>query len=425
MELGLKKMVLRASLALFGLALCVSDGLAEETPAPSTTAQVEFPEGTATPSEKCGRCHREIYQEYTQGTGSDIRWSDMKLVPGKDKTLRPPEGFPRSGTAHYLAGVDPWPIAAADHEEKGQPCNVCHYTTPLAFPKADAEKIDKPKAREARHEAGVTCATCHLTPEGKIRGPYAVNDAPHGTVQDESMRTSEACAFCHSAGGRVVGKQTQTYLEWREDYSKPGLGKQQCQDCHMPRTVRKLVESGGNPERVVGRHLWTGGHSYQRLQGALNLAVAQSEQGAGNFTFALTNIGAGHSVPTGSNRRAVYLTATVVDRTDRVIASKEWMFAPSMLDRPDDKRFVEEDLKGNDPVATSQADAQGPHEAIIRAGERRVLSWAPQLPVGEYRVKAVLVYDLNRYNDRSFTDDQTEIGRMSIPVTVAKKAAQN
>jgi len=33
-------------------------------------------------------------------------------------------------------------------------------------------------------------------------------------------------------------------------------------------------------------------------------------------------------------------------------------------------------------------------------------------------VQAALIYDLNRNNDHGFTDDQTDVGRASLPVTV-------
>jgi hypothetical protein len=94
------------------------------------------------------------------------------------------------------------------------------------------------------------------------------------------------------------------------------------------------------------------------------------------------------------------------------------MFAPNFADRPDDKAFVEADKNGPEPVAATQADAQGTHEAPVRAGEDRVLTWATQLRPGTYTVEAKLIYDLNRYNDRGFTDDQTEMGRASVSVTV-------
>jgi Cytochrome c3 len=156
----------------------------------------------------------------------------VKLLSLKDKTLAFPKGNLPSPTAHSVAGTDPWPLEAMQVEENGkQKCNVCHYPQAMEYPDMAATKIAPPKPRVAHQERGITCASCHLTPDGKIRGPYAV-DAPHATIKDDRTTTSIACAYCHSAGERIIGKQTQTFLEWREDFSKPGLGTQQCQDCH-------------------------------------------------------------------------------------------------------------------------------------------------------------------------------------------------
>ena len=66
--------------------------------------------------------------------------------------------------------------------------------------------------------------------------------------------------------------------------------------------------------------------------------------------------------------------------------------------------------------------AQGPHEAPIRAGEERVLTWEPMVNANNYTVQAVLVYDLNRYNDKTFVADQTEIYRTSLLIKAQRKA---
>jgi len=240
-------------------------------------------------------------------------------------------------------------------------------------------------------------------------------------VKDESIKTSVACAFCHSEGERVVGKQTQTFLEWREDFYQAGLGTEQCQDCHMPRTTRKLAENFDVPERVSGRHLWTGGHSFQRISSALTLAIVQTEEWKRPLEFHVTNVGAGHSVPTGSNRRAVYLTAEIVDSKGQVVATKDWMFAPWYGDRPDDRAFLEADKIHEHVFAATQADMQGPHETIIRAGEQRVLGWTPEITEGRYTVRARLIYDLNRYNDREFKEDQREIAYGELELVVASR----
>ncbi|UFS71940.1 NapC/NirT family cytochrome c [Geomonas sp. RF6] len=379
-----------------------------------------FPQGSATPSESCGKCHRAIYREFAFGFGSDILFKPTTM-PGKEgDKLSLPANVSGTATAHAIAGVDPYPVHSREAEEGGKSCNVCHYPESFAIPDMEAPELSKPKARPKDKEAGgLTCASCHLTPEGKIRGAHVVK-APHDTVADPAIHTSAMCAYCHAMGKRVVGKQTQTFLEWREDFYKPTLGLQQCQDCHMPRTMRKIAEEYDNPERAVARHLWTGGRSQQRLASALGLVVTQPLEGKPNLAFHVINIGAGHSVPTGSNRRAVYLKVEVTDRKGKLVAGNDWMFAPWYGARPDDKKFLEEDKKRPDAVAAMQADAQGPHESTIRAGEERTLPWTPKLKPGEYTVKACLIYDLNRYNARTFTDDQTEMNSTTLTVRVRR-----
>lgn len=186
----------------------------------------------------------------------------------------------------------------------------------------------------------------------------------------------------------------------------------------MPRTLRKIAEDFDVPVRAVARHLWTGGHSPQRIESALSLVAVQPKKDQADFELHVINIGAGHSVPTGSNRRGIYLIAEVKDGNGKTIANREWMFAPWYGDRPDDKAFLEEDKKRPDAASAVQADSQGPHETTIRAGEDRTLKWAPELKKGTYTVEAKLVYDLNRYNERTFLEDQTEIGHASLSVGV-------
>jgi hypothetical protein len=281
-------------------------------------------------------------------------------------------------------------------------------------------EVFKPKPRpQGEEKGGLTCASCHLTPDGKIRGPYNLS-APHEMTADVTMKTSLMCAYCHSLGKRVVGKQTQTFLEWRDDFFTLGLGNQNCPDCHMPRTTRKLAEDADAPPRISARHLWTGGRSLQRLQNALSQVIVQPQRGASQFEFHVINIGAGHSVPTGSNRRAVYLEVAATTDAGKVVAQREWMFAPWYGDRPDDKAFLEQDKGRPDATAAMQADAQGPHETIIRAGEERVLGWSPELLPGNYTITARLVYDLNRYNERTLAGDQVVFGTASLAVQVKR-----
>ena len=385
--------------------------------APAVTPSKDFPQGTATPAAACGACHQAIYREYAKGFGSDMRYPGVTLRKLGDQVLEMPAGTSVAASAHAVAGTDPWPIHAREAEEEGKKCNVCHFPQPFEIPERAAVEVSKPASRPEAQGEGITCAACHLTPEGKIRGPHGVH-APHETVADPRISTSEMCAYCHALGKRVPGKQTQTYLEWRDDFAAQGLGRQQCQDCHMPRTLRKTAEDSDVPVRPVARHLWTGGHSGQRLGSALSLVLLQPQPGRASVELHLINVGAGHSVPTGSNRRGIYLQTRVLDRKGKVVASREWVFAPWYGPRPDDRAFLKEDEKRPDRIAATQADEQGPHEAPIRAGEERVLTWEPGVGDGSYTVEASLVYDLNRYNDRSFKGDQREISRFTLPLPV-------
>lgn len=378
----------------------------------------DFPEGTATPSAECGECHQAIYREYAFGFGSDIMYKPLAFKDPKQELLSLPGRVLTAGSAHSFSGTDPWPMHSRDIEMGGKSCNVCHYPEPFDLPDLEKVEIERPKGRPQGKEAvGITCASCHLTPDGKIRGPYGA-DAPHETVKDPKIQTAAMCAYCHSAGKRVVSKQTQTFLEWRDDFHKPGLGSQQCQDCHMPRTLRKSAEGDDVPVRAVARHLWTGGHSPQRISGALSLVIVSEKESTSALSFHIVNIGAGHSVPTGSNRRGMYLNADVVDGKGKVVAKQDWLFAPWYGDRPDDKAFLEEDKKRPDAISAGMADAQGPHETIVRAGEERILAWDPKLKKGEYEVRASLVYDLNRYNDPNFKGDQTTIFHKTLPFKI-------
>ncbi len=392
-------------------------GAPAATPPPAITASKDFPQGTATPAAECGACHQAIYREYAEGFGSGMKYPGVKLRTGTDRTLEMPAGTSVAASAHSVAGTDPWPIHAREAEEEGKKCNVCHFPQPFAIPERTALEITKPQPREEAQGEGITCAACHLTPEGSIRGPHKV-DAPHATVADERMSSSEMCAYCHAMGKRIPGKQTQTYLEWRDDFAGPGLGRQQCQDCHMPRTQRKTAEDSNVPVRAVARHLWTGGHSGQRLGSALSLVMLQPQNDRADVELHVINAGAGHSVPTGSNRRAIYLQTRVVDRKGKVVATRDWMFAPWYGPRPDDRSFLKEDEKRPDRISATQADEQGPHEAPIRAGEERVLTWQTGVRDGTYTLEASLVYDLNRYNARSFKEDQREISKFTLSLPV-------
>jgi len=382
----------------------------------STVAAAEaitFPKGVATPPETCGECHQAIYREYVLGVGSDNHVPYAANRPEQAGKLSLPANTSSTATAH--ANSD---FHITESGSWGDPfCVSCHFPEPFAI--SDMDKATKFRAKAATGGKTMTCASCHLTPDGKIRGVGTTSIAPHEVVSDPALQTSAMCAHCHTddhTDRRVVGKWLQTFNEWQEDFAKPGLGKQQCQDCHMPRTIRKVAEGFDSKPRAVARHLWTGANSRQRHLGSLTLSIIQPVAGKSDLAFNVTNIGAGHSVPTTAEPRAVFLLAEIADKKGFNKARKVWMFALNHSDRPDDKAFLEEDKKlpVGEAAAQARADAQGPHEAAIRAGEERVLPWEPALEPGEYIVTAKLYYTIDRFNNNPVNDSNAEIGRATL-----------
>src|SRR5437899_2171856 len=135
---------------------------ASETPAPG-----DFPLGTATPSEVCGACHQAIYREYAYGFGADLKYAGMVYASRQEKRLTLPARVPSGTTAHSAAGLDPFPVHAREVEEEGRSCNVCHYPQAFEIPSLESPEISKPTPRPKEQEAsGLTCASCHLTPDG-------------------------------------------------------------------------------------------------------------------------------------------------------------------------------------------------------------------------------------------------------------------
>lgn len=410
--------VFRSIRAVLAVCLLSFPVLSEAAPEKEGKAGQEqkmlFPLGADTPSEVCGTCHTAIYREYAFGFGSD---QSHKTISQDAKALPLPDKFSSKATSHAVTGIA-LSASPRQHELEGVACNACHFPESFSIPRTlDIVETDKPKARPAGSEqAGLTCVGCHLTPDGKIRGPHNIS-APHENRPDASIKTSLMCAYCHSLGKRTPGRQTQTFLEWRDDFFLKGLGRQNCQDCHMPHTVRRLTTDTTLPERVSSRHLWTGGRSLQRLLNALSQVIVQPVKEKSAFDFHVINIGAGHSVPTGSHRRAVYLQVQAISPNGKIAAAREWMFAPWYGISRDDRTWLNEYRKLPGAASALPADIMD-HETIIRAGEERVLSWSPALTAGSYTITSRLIYDLNRYNDRNFKGDQNRISETSLEVSI-------
>ncbi len=221
-------------------------------------------------SAECNKCHTTIHEEWSKNS-------------------------------HAKAYVnDPFKRATKDYQE--QACLPCHAAQEMAEAKAL-------KLRPVHQEEGINCTTCHLK-NNMIYGPYKLV-AKHPSEQDESMINAKFCAGCHLS----------TYQEWQASGSQ-----KQCQECHMPRMERKLVQvfpiSSLVPKRMVGQHL----QIYEEL--LKNAASITGEIGAGSIKISLTNKAADHNMPTGQyGDYRIVLTTAVSDPGGKAVFSKQEVFA--------------------------------------------------------------------------------------------------
>ncbi len=267
----------------------------------------ELPEGLESlRAESCGRCHREIYEEW-------------------------------KSSIHAYAYEDPFFQAYWKKDDNIWVCLNCH--TPLEnqqptlvtdIPRGRVERaVQEPNPRydAAFHREAVTCASCHVR-DGVILGPYDDSAAPHPTRFDPSFRTAQICYRCHN----VISGPAQfynvgpcgTYAEYEGRYF---MQEQRliCQSCHMPEVYRPVAEGG--PLRRGRRHLWRGGHDPDMIKRAVAVLVDAEPRNPKpgdqvRFTLTLVNAGAGHKIPTGDPDRFFTIEFSVANHHGEVLAEQ-------------------------------------------------------------------------------------------------------
>ncbi len=265
---------------------------------------------------------------------------------------------------HARAWVDRYFQVDFRFDGSQQICKNCH--TPLdrqqedlVLGHRDAEKWDpilkpNPAFDKALQSEGVTCAGCHLR-NGKILGPYGSKDAPHPV--EKVADTNTICLRCHV----VSGKRWDTFYRFPPcgtvaeiRASRPGSGGTKpgarggsgevtasgprdlgCVGCHMPLMRRPLVEDG--PVRETRRHLWRGGHDPEMVRKALSIRLEEvppPNKTKRLFKLMITNVGAGHYVPTGTPDRHLKVTLRLLDAEGQELAKEEYTIKRTIMWRP-------------------------------------------------------------------------------------------
>jgi hypothetical protein len=224
-------------------------------------------------SERCGDCHRDIYEE----------WKDSPHAHSFNN-----DAFKEETNEYQFAF-----------------CLGCHSPETIFTDK-------KIEPRSVNQPEGVNCNSCHLN-DCKLSGPTPARGPHPISEKNPFFRTSEMCGKCH------VG----TFKTWQA--SGIAEGKKTCQDCHMPPITRKLIQDDPwqkiYPKREGKQHLFSFQTLLDKDETSLKLSFVKVLHSEGKIegVLELENTGIPHSVPTGDyGYREVVVTIKLMDEAGQI-----------------------------------------------------------------------------------------------------------
>lgn len=230
---------------------------ATSSPPPAAASRAPFRAAS-----ECKACHEEVYAEWK-------------------------ESF------HGQAWTDPM-VQALSNGFRMSECIDCHAPMPIH----ETGIAGRVAPRQNARADGVDCLTCHLLPDGVSVAALRTIDTSGrpGACRPSAvpeMATPAACAGCHN--------QHQTVDELAAS-GRP----ETCSDCHMPEVARGAEADG----RKGRSHRWPGAHSVEMHRKAVDLALAIEGK---EVVARVTNVGAGHHVPTDARHRSYNLFLSAWD----------------------------------------------------------------------------------------------------------------
>ncbi len=338
---------------------------------------VEYEEGVSryhniewTNSTTCKACHPKIFKQWANSNHRHLADSNPYYM-----VLENLAGMDRGEKFRTWCMGCHNPSAVSMKQEKTTHFMRDNIMPDPLFVEDSQNLVDEYKAHPNRLEQGVSCIACHritdASPKGNSsytlklqeRKKYLYEDAHSDTKvwinqklinanpkthKEEYMKPlykkSEYCASCHNEFLPHTGKMVvSTYNQWRDSkYNNPKNPKEHkdCIDCHMNyledgKYVGQsgLSTLGGKVKKSIKTHYFTGAnhflvglkskeHESQSLQLLKSSAKLDSAIKENKLLVGVTNVGAGHKLPTGaSDFREMWLDITVRDRDGKVIFS--------------------------------------------------------------------------------------------------------
>lgn len=242
-------------------------------------------------AEVCGECHRDIYNSWRKSLHA-VSYNNPIFM-----------------TAYREAYL----------ETKGEAktyCLKCHAPTTLGNEDYDVTlSITK---------EGVTCDFCHTVESvdlGNDKAPFVLDigggkrasmkqaiSPEHKASYVDWFNKAKMCAGCHEMTNPNGVNTISTYSEWKSSrYGKEG---KDCQECHMPEVEGKIVDPGVKVTNSDKFHNHSLSHNLRQMQGAVDVAIKTAKPVAGGrylVDVIITNVKAGHNIPTGSPSRMLTL----------------------------------------------------------------------------------------------------------------------
>ncbi len=263
----------------------------------------------------CGTCHSWHYDEWVgsrharMADNGQVHWERDRMLANDPEAPDDCRGCHQPAHAVSEPKGRYWPRGAA----AGNHCDFCHkihhvgdlresgVQGSLSLLRPDPKSSDRPGA--IHHVFGTLPDSAY---------PYM------GAAYNPIFATSELCAGCHQGGGRWRDNglaKVDTYEEWLRWITTRGSEDrpvQSCQDCHMPGATTR-TEDGTLVDQIVwdGLHRDPSDMHSHRFLGtepsfaskAIKLEVQKRvdmRKREWVVEVSLTNVGAGHKIPTGT-----------------------------------------------------------------------------------------------------------------------------
>ncbi len=350
-------------------------------------AGVPVEPGTATPemflpAEAC-TCHSTLVDEWSKSMHAQALSDpiyNVKVAEAEEATDGKIGPFCRK--CHAPAATMTGEIASGNvtgaGTVQGVGCHWCHQVVAL--------------------QEGKPANTSHLVDvSGTRRAQIKDPQAPHPAEYSELHEKAEFCGGCHNVDHPINGMHLEsTYSEWAASpYAEEGVV---CQDCHMTETAAQRGPSSGQaavgaPTRDNLYHMTFSGsqvalgdseQAIARLKSAAEMQldvpqiVAPGETAA--VTVTITNVGAGHYLPTGLTEvRQMWLEVTTEGPDGTSTKVGERIFGTVLKDK--DGKFPAElwdavDVESDDRIPPRESVASTYEVTMPEGAEKSTLKAA-------------------------------------------------